>query len=118
MGVQVFQCHTGNSLKKLFNKSNVDKMFVQIDDTQGDVRITGKAYICNEDGKNEYVSQFDHLAKDIISVRKDEFQGKDALVMFMKIPSIYGSKKIQIILPDLANLNQALGIISDYVKPI
>lgn len=116
MGVQVFQCNTGNSLKKLFSKSNIDKLFIQIDDTSGEVHITGKAFIANEDGKNEYVSQFDHLAKDITSVKKDEFQGKEALILYLKIASMYGSKKIQIILPSLMNINQALGIVSNYVK--
>lgn len=117
MGVQVYQCHTGNSLKKLFDKNDKNKMFIQIDDTQADVRITGKAYIANEEGKNEYVSQFDHLAKDITSVKKGVFQGGDALILSLKVASMYGSKKLQIIVPNLGpSLNTALGNISNFVK--
>lgn len=117
MGVEVFQCHTGNSLRNLFAKSDPNRMFIQVDDTSGEVTIKGNAYIANEEGKNEYVAQFDHLAKDITSVSKEEFQGSDALVLFLKIKNMYGSKKIKIIVPRLGpNLNRALDVISNYVK--
>ena len=51
MGVEVFQCHTGNSLRKLFARTDPNRMFIQVDDSQGDVSIKGNAYICNEEGK-------------------------------------------------------------------
>lgn len=115
--VEVFQCHTGASLKKLFGKDDKDKMFIQIDDSTGEVRIIGKAYIANEEGKNEYNSQFEYKAKEITSVTKDVFQGGDALVLSLKTNTVYGAKRIKIIVPNLgANLNRAIGTISNYVK--
>ena len=117
--VEVYQCHTGASLKRLFDKNDKNKMFIQVDDSQGEIRISGKAYIANEEGKNEYVDQFEHKAKDIISVTKSEFQGGEALVLFLKVASMYGSKKIKIIVPNLgANLNKAIGSISNYVREV
>lgn len=117
MGVEVFQCHTGRSLRTLFGKNDPNRMFIQVDDTQGDVSIKGNAYIANEEGKNEYIAQFDHLAKDITSVQKEEFQGGEALVLFLKVKSMYGSKKIKIIVPNLGpSINRALDVISNYVK--
>ena len=117
--VEVYQCHTGASLKRLFDKNDKNKMFIQVDDSQGEIRISGKAYIANEEGKNEYVDQFEHKAKDIISVTKSEFQGGEALVVFLKVASMYGSKKIKIIVPNLgSNLNKAIGSISNYVREV
>lgn len=117
MGVEVYQCYTGKSLKNLFSKNDANKMYLQIDDTQGEVRVTGTAYIANEDGKNEYVSQFDHKAKEVTSVSKGEFQGGEALVMKLKTTGMYGTKKIQIIVPNLgSNLNRAIGSLSNYVR--
>lgn len=117
---EVFQCGGGNSLKKLFSKGGKDQMFLQMDDSTGEVKIKGKAYIANDDGKNEYVSQFDYSAKDITSVTKGEFQGTDALILSLKIKSMYGgTTKVKIFIPNLgANLNRAIGLMSNYVKEI
>lgn len=117
---EVYQCNNESSLKRLFSKDNKkpEKMFIQIDDNSGEVKVSGRAYIANAEGKNEYVNSFDELAKNIISVKKGEFAGADALVLNMRIKTVYESKKIQIILPRLANLNQALGVISNYVREV
>ena len=109
MGIEVYQCHTGSSLKKLFSKNDSNRMFLQIDDTQGSYRITGKAYIANEEGKNEYIAQYEYLVKDIISVEEIEFMGGNALSIYLKVPSVYGSKKVKVIVPNLgASLGPAL----------
>ena len=102
MAVEVFQCNWGSSLKSFLSAKSQEKLFLQIDDTKPDgVKVTGKGYICNEDGKNEYVSQYDYPAKDIREVKKGEFQGSDALIIVTKLQTLYGAKKTQTILPGL-----------------
>lgn len=109
MGVEVFQCNWGSSLKSFLSAKNQEKLFLQIDDTKPDgVKITGKGYICNEEGKNEYISQYDYPAKDIREVKKGEFQGSDALVLVTKLQTLYGAKKTQTILPGLKDMDRAI----------
>ena len=93
MAVEVFQCNWGSSIKSFLSARSQEKLFLQIDDTKGDaVKIAGKAYICNEEGKNEYISTFDFPAKDIRGAKKGEFQGNDALVIVARVASLYGAK--------------------------
>lgn len=114
---EVYQCQITNSLRNLL-KAKTDKMFVQIDDQSGEVKISGRGYIANEDGKNEYINDFSYFAKDITGVQKGEFQAKESLIFDVKIKSIYGNKKAKIILPNLGNLNKALDTITNFVKGV
>ncbi|MCR5390227.1 MAG: hypothetical protein K6E77_05705 [Lachnospiraceae bacterium] len=117
MAVEVFQCNWGSSLKSFLSAKSQEKLFLQIDDTKPDgVKVTGKGYICNEDGKNEYVSQYDYPAKDIRDVKKGEFQGSDALIIVTKLQTLYGAKKTQTILPGLKDMNKAIERLTEISK--
>ncbi|MGN0346309.1 MAG: hypothetical protein ACI4DU_03385 [Lachnospiraceae bacterium] len=117
MGVEVFQCNWGSSLKSFLSAKNQEKLFLQIDDTKPDgVKITGKGYICNEEGKNEYISQFDYPAKDIREVKHGEFQGSDALILVTKLQTLYGAKKTQTILPGIKDIDRAIDTLSRVAK--
>ena len=92
--MEVFQCNWGSSLKSFLSARNQDKLYLQIDDTKADdVKIKVKAYICNEDGKNEYVAESDFSAKEIRDVKKGEFQGSNALIIVTRLQTLYGVKK-------------------------
>lgn len=117
MGVEVFQCNWGSSLKSFLSAKNQEKLFLQIDDTKPDgVKVTGKGYICNEEGKNEYLSQYDYPAKDIKDVKKGEFQGSDALVIVTKLQTLYGAKKTQTILPGIKDIDRAFDTLTRVAK--
>ena len=117
MGVEVFQCNWGSSLKSFLSAKNQEKLFLQIDDTKQDgVKITGKGYICNEEGKNEYISQYDYPAKDIREVKRGEFQGSDALILVTKLQTLYGAKKTQTILPGIKDIDRAIDTLSRVAK--
>ena len=118
MGVEVFQCNWGSSLKSFLSAKNQEKLFLQIDDTKQDgVKITGKGYICNEEGKNEYISQYDYPAKDIREVKRGEFQGSDALILVTKLQTLYGAKKTQTILPGIKDIDRAIDTLSRVAAP-
>ncbi len=117
MAVQVFQCNWGSSLKSFLSAKSQEKLFLQIDDSKpGEVKVLGKAYICNEEGKNEYISQYDYPAKDIRDVKKGEFQGSDALIIVTKLQTLYGAKKTQTILPGLKDMDKAMELVSQVAK--
>ena len=117
MAVEVYQCNWGSSLKSFLSAKSQEKLFLQIDDTKPDgVKVSGKGYICNEDGKNEYVSQYDYPAKDIRDVKKGEFQGADALILITKLQTLYGAKKTQTILPGLKDMNKAIDRLMEVSK--
>ena len=74
MGVEVFQCNWGSSLKSFLSAKNQEKLFLQIDDTKPDgVKVTGKGYICNEEGKmngmslNRAIKNENGMLMDIIA---------------------------------------------------
>ena len=117
MGVEVFQCNWGSSLKSFLSAKNQEKLFLQIDDTKPDgVKITGKGYICNEEGKNEDVSQYDYPAKDIREIKTGEFQGAECLVLVTKLQTLYGAKKTQTILPGLKDMDRAIETLNKVAK--
>ena len=108
--MEVFQCNWGSSLKSLFSAKSQEKLYLQINDPNpaDGVKITGKGYICNEEGKNEYISTFDYPANDIRDVKKGEFQGTEALVLITKLQTLYGAKKTQTILPGIKDIDRAI----------
>ena len=117
MAVEVFQCNWGSSIKSFLSAKSQEKLFLQIDDTKGDgIKIAGKAYICNSEGKNEYISTFDYPAKDIRDAKKGEFQGNDALIIVARVQSLYGAKMQNIILPGLKDMNRAIDRITEVSK--
>ena len=56
---QVFTCNYGGSIKNKLLKSG-EKLFLKIEDG----KISGKAFICNEEGRNGYIDNFDYPIND------------------------------------------------------
>ena len=73
---QVFTCNYGGSIKNKLLKSG-EKLFLKIEDG----KISGKAFICNEEGRNGYIDNFDYPINDVREVFKGEYQGNTALIM-------------------------------------
>ena len=116
MAVKEYQCNWGSSLKSFLSVKQ-EKLSLRTDDTRPDsVKISGRGYICNEEGKNEYVSTFEYEAKEIRDIKKGEFQGADALVIVMPLQTLYGVKNTQTILPGLKDMNKAMEEVTALVK--
>lgn len=100
MAAQVFTCNYSGSIKNKLLKGG-DKLFLKID---GD-RISGKAFICNEEGRNGYIDNFDYPLTDVREVLKGEYMGNQALIMNTRITSLYGTKKAQTIFPSIKDID-------------
>ena len=116
MGVDVFQCSYGKSMKSFLSARNTEKLLLQVEDKPEGAKISGKGYICNEDGRNEYLSDFGYEPREIREVKKDLFQGQEALVLITKSKTLYGVKKIQTILPGCRDIDKAIDLVTKLAK--
>ena len=67
---QVFTCNYGGSIKNKLLKSG-EKLFLKLEDG----KISGKAFICNEEGRNGYIDNFEYPINDVREVYKGDYQG-------------------------------------------
>lgn len=108
-GAQVFTCNTGGNVRSLFSKnSNSDALFLKVENN----KVSGKGYVCNEDGRNGYVDDFEFAIKEVKSVFLGEYMGMQALGFNVKVNGLYGAKKAQIMLPQLKNMDLVVGLLN------
>ncbi len=108
-GAQVFTCNTGGNVRSLFSKnSNSDALFLKVEND----KVSGKGYVCNEDGRNGYVDDFEFAIKEVKSVFLGEYMGMQALGFNAKVNGLYGAKKAQIMLPQLKNMDLVVGLLN------
>ena len=105
-GAQVFTCNYSGSIKNKLLKGG-EKLFLKIEDT----KISGKGYICNEEGRNGYIDNFEYPIADVREVFKGEYQGNQALIMNTRITSLYGTKKAQTIFPSIKDIDTVIEIL-------
>lgn len=106
-GAQVFSCNTGN--KGLFGRNSAsDALFLKVEND----KVSGKGYVCNEEGKNGYLDDFSFAMAEIKNVFIGEYYGQSALGFNARVANLYGAKKVQILIPQLKNMNQAVGLIN------
>lgn len=87
-GTQIFSCKSGNNMKNLFVKNN-DAMFLKVENN----RISGKGYVCNTEGKNGYIDEFEVAIEKISGVGETTYLGEPALAINTRLDNLYGSKK-------------------------
>lgn len=108
-GAQVFTCNAGGNVRSLFSKnSNSDALFLKVEND----KVSGKGYVCNEDGRNGYVDDFEFAIKEVKSVFLGEYMGMQALGFNAKVNGLYGAKKAQIMLPQLKNMDLVVGLLN------
>lgn len=105
-GAQVFTCNYSGSIKNKLLKGG-EKLFLKVEDT----KISGKGYICNEEGRNGYIDNFEYPISDVREVFKGEYQGNQALIMNTRITSLYGTKKAQTIFPSIKDIDTVIEIL-------
>ena len=101
-GTQVFSCKSGNNMKNLFAKKD-DAMFLKVEND----KISGKGYVCNTEGKNGYIDEFSVEISKITAVMVSTYLGETALAINTRLDNLYGSKKVQLVFPQLKNMDLA-----------
>ena len=102
-GAQVFSCSTGG-VRSIFNKNSGDALFLKVEND----RISGKGYVCNEDGRNGYIDDFSFSITEIKNIFIGEYMGLQALGFNARVANLYGAKKVQVMLPQLKNMDLIL----------
>lgn len=107
--MEEFLTDYGSTIKSRFTKNtkNDANLHLNIDKD----RIFGKGLVCNEEGKNGYVDEFEFKISEIGIVTIGDYSGNDALILNARVASLYGSKKVQIVLPRLKNADAALNLL-------
>lgn len=107
--MEEFVTDYGSTIKSRFTKNtkNDTNLHLNIDKD----RIFGKGLVCNEEGKNGYVDEFEFKISEIGTVTIGDYSGNDALILNARVASLYGSKKVQIVLPRLKNADTALNLL-------
>lgn len=105
---RIYTCGSGNSVRtRLFKKE--DALFIKIDST----KISGKAEICNSDGRNGYTGDFAFALQDISDIKEEEYMGLPALSFTAQEKGLYGTKKIKIFLPQLKQMNEVRNLLKE-----
>lgn len=108
-GAQVFTCGTTNTLMSRFSKNNnAERLFLQVENGG----VSGRGYVCNEEGKNGYLDDFSFQMGEVKNVFIGEYMGMEALGFNARVSNLYGSKNVQIILPQLKSMNLVLSLIN------
>ena len=102
-GAQVFTCKTGGGFKGLLGRNSDSAMFLKVENS----KISGKGYICNTDGKNGYSDEFEVGIGKISSIFETEYSGEPALAINTSLDNLYGSKKVQLVFPQLKDMDLA-----------
>lgn len=107
--MEEFVTDYGSTIKSRFTKNtkNDANLHLNIDKD----RIFGKGLVCNEEGKNGYVDEFEFKISEIGTVTIGDYSGNEALILNARVASLYGSKKVQIVLPRLRNADNALNLL-------
>ena len=102
-GAQVFTCKTGSGLRGILSRNNDSAMFLKVENS----KISGKGFICNTDGKNGYSDEFEVGIGKISSIFETEYSGEPALAINTSLDNLYGSKKVQLVFPQLKDMDLA-----------
>ncbi len=105
-GARVFTCVTNNSVRNMLLRKE-GKVFLKIDGEQ----ISGKGQICNAEGRNGYLDDFDFTAQEISNIKSEEYNGVEAIAFDASLKGLYGNKKIKVYLPQLKDADAAIALL-------
>lgn len=110
MANDVFQCDVNRGFLRKID-GNEKSLYLEISDTE----ITGKGIIYLESSQREYSGDINYEIKSIKKVEKSVYEGMDALIIYIRVASLYGAQKLQVRLPGLRDMPKALNILEDYL---
>lgn len=102
----VFQCDVNRGFLRKID-GNEKALFLEV----SDVKITGKGIIYLESSQREYSGDINYEIKSITKVEKSVYEGLDALIIYIRVNSLYGAQKLQVRLPGLRDLPKALDML-------
>ncbi len=105
-GARVFTCVTNNSVKNMLLRKEA-KVFLKVDGEQ----ISGKGQICNAEGRNGYLDDFEFSAAEISNIKAEDYNGVEAISFDASLKGLYGNKKIKVFLPQLKEADAALALL-------
>ena len=105
-GARVFTSVTNNSVKNMLLRKEA-KVFLKVDGEQ----ISGKGQICNAEGRNGYLDDFEFSAAEISNIKAEDYNGVEAISFDASLKGLYGNKKIKVFLPQLKEADAALALL-------
>lgn len=106
----VFQCDVNRGFLRKID-GNEKSLYLEISDS----KITGKGIIYLESSQREYSGDINYEIKEIRKVEKSVYEGLDALIIYVRVASLYGAQKIQVRLPGLRDLPKAMDMLNQYL---
>ena len=110
MANNVFQCDVNRGFLRKID-GNEKALYLEISDTM----ITGKGIIYLESSQREYSGDINYEIKSIKKAERSVYEGLDALIIYVRVASLYGAQKLQVRLPGLRDLSVALNMINDLI---
>lgn len=110
MAEVVFQCDVNRGFLRKID-GNEKSLYLEISDDM----ITGKGIIYLESSQREYSGDINYEIKTIKKVEKSVYEGLDALVIYVRVNSLYGAQKIQVRLPGLRDMHQAMDMLTAHL---
>jgi len=105
----------GTSMRRLMGNQKVKDLKLEIDDSDSDrILINGKAFVMQQGSSSESCETFEFASTDVRDVRREEYQGSEALVIEATVETMYGKKTSRIILPNLKNSNEAYDTLMNF----
>lgn len=104
-GSREFSCYQSTSL--FGRRKDVETLYLKIDNGT----LSGRAYVCNDEGKNGYVDDFSFKISEVSTAMIGKYNGTPAFIFNAKITNMYGGKKAQIALPQMRDAEAALDMI-------
>ena len=109
-----FQCDVPRGLLKKLD-GNEKALYLEIYDDY----ISGKGIIYIESSQREYSGDISNYEiKSIRKVEKSVYEGMDALIIYVRIQSLYGAQKLQVRLPGLKDLSTAQNMLNDLIDAL
>ena len=109
MAREIFECDLPRGfLKKVSGKEK--SLFLSISPTL----ITGKAIVYPENTRTEYTSDIYYEIKTITRYERSLYQGMDAFIIYVRVGTLYGLEKFQLIFPVMKNIDQAISMLDEF----
>ena len=115
MAKKVFNSTYGTSMRRLVGAQKVKDLKLEVDDSDYEkTLLNGKAFIKSAGSSTESCETFEFASTDIKDVKREEYQGSEAIVIDATVETMYGKKSTKVILPNLKNANEAYDLLLSF----
>ncbi len=115
MAKKVFNSTYGTSMRRLVGATKVKDLKLEVDDSDYEkTLLNGKAFVQAPGSSTESCETFEFASTDIKDVRREEYQGSEAIVIEATVETMYGKKSTKVILPTLKNANEAYDLLLSF----